>query len=142
MYLQELSLLNPGEAIYIELGNSTEQLLPVAILSKAAIHNIAEGRGINEQFCGVSNDKFESCKYGIKPMRFDYDNDLKQRSFVIKRHFEKNEMTKYKESHGNRYTDGSDVFDGLSSRLLAFHNANSDDLRLLNVLLYRIYVSK
>lgn len=25
------------------------------------------------------SDKFESCKYGIKPMRFDYDNDLKQR---------------------------------------------------------------
>ena len=55
IYLQELSLLNPDEAIYIELGDSTEQPLPVAILSKAAIHKIAEGRGIDEQICEVSN---------------------------------------------------------------------------------------
>ncbi|CAI5445838.1 unnamed protein product [Caenorhabditis angaria] len=108
---------------------------PSIIMSRNALDTFYENREKCTSQLHSIEDWLTTCFQGVKPFIISRDFSGKSRCFALNRHFEIEEMKKYKK---NDYDDGYSVINEHSSSLISFSNLTVDDLRLLPILIDRI----
>uniref|UniRef100_A0A7E4VNU8 Core-2/I-Branching enzyme n=1 Tax=Panagrellus redivivus TaxID=6233 RepID=A0A7E4VNU8_PANRE len=144
---RDLKGINPDEPKYAIIGDCEHWASPAVVLTRAAVLLLQEGvltiqNTIHTTKC-YNNEKQRhnlcGCleMYGLSPINLATDDEGRSKYLVVQRHFSRQEMKMTMREHGY-YWDGKEIFESLSTDMVAFLNVVSLEQTVLDTLLYRL----